>query len=503
MAITYVAAGSLSSGQVSGTPGLPAGIADDDLLIMQVVSGSATDATINTPVGWDYIDTVNTSITGTFGADAGPRRLTFLAKVYVTGDAVPTIELPSDANSVVAAQIFGFNRSAGTGWRYGTVLGEDITSGTGFAAVTADTLSFAPGDFVLLGYGIPNSTVTFSAEAIVAAGATFGAITERADTAVSDGHNLRFVTATGAETVGTVNVVASIDATLSGADTGVAGVVRLREATSSITVDQQGTTPPRFLISGTGLAAEDIETVTLQRIALGTTENVRGAIDVALDGDDAFVRTDSEFPFGTPVFYQLVLVDVQGDTWYLVSDPAVTTNITDMMLSDALSGLGIEVSLISWVQKEYGRDSAIFNVNGRIVVVARPRSSPTSTLIVVTSTNEERLLLNALLSNATNGVLQIRQQHVADSTCAEMDTEFDAYVAITNDTFIRNGRKHYPGRRVILSCIEVEAWSEIFEARGSILEDIYDKYPDSTLLHINLDFEFDTLLTLAQYDWTV
>lgn len=501
MAITYVAAGVLDSDQATVTPGLPAGIADDDLLVMQVVSGSATDATVNTPVGWDYIDSINTS-TGAFGADAGPRRLTFFAKIYVTGDAAPTIELPSDANSVVAAQIFGFHRSAGTGWRYGTVLGEDITSGTGFAAVTA-ALSFAPGDFVLLGYGIPNSTVSFSAEAIVAAGATFGAITERADTAVSDGHNLRFATATGAETAGTVNVVTSIDATLSAADTGVAGVVRLREATSSITVDQQGTTPPRFLVSGTGLAAEDIVTVTLQRVALGITENVRGAIDVALEGDDAFVHTDSEFPFGTPVLYQLVLVDVQGDTWYLVSDPAVTVNITDMMLSDALSGLGIEVSLISWAQKEYGRDSAIFNVNGRIVVVARPRSSPTSTLIVVTSTNEERLLLNALLSNATNGVLQVRQQHVADSTCAEMDTEFDTYVAITNDTFIRNGRKHYPGRRVILSCIEVEAWSEIFEARGSTLQNINDKYPESTLLHIHLDFEFDTLLTLAQYDWTV
>jgi hypothetical protein len=503
MAITYVAAGTLDSDTTTVIPGLPAGIAANDILIMQVVSGSSTDATVNTPTGWDYINTVNTS-TGTFGADAGPRRLTFLAKIYAVGDTAPTIDLPSDGiNDVVAAQIFGFHRSAGTGWRYGTVLGEDITSGTGFGAVTADTLAFAPGDFVLLGYVLPNSALSVSAEAIVATGATFGTITERADVQVSDGYNLRFVTATGAETAGTVNVVASINATLSGAGVGVAGVIRLREATSSITVQSQGNVPPRFLISGTGLALENIVTVTLQRLALGTTENVRGAIDIALSGDDAFVRTDSEFPFGTEVLYQLVLVDIQGDTWYLLSDPAITTDITDMMLSDALSGIGVEVRLISWEQKEYGRDSALFNVNGRIVVVARPRSSPTSTLIVVTSTNEERLAMNSLLSNATNGVLQVRQQHEDDSSCAEFDTELDAYIAITNDTFVRNGRSTYPGRRIVLSCIEVDAWSEIFEARGSTLNDIYDKYPTSTLLHINQDFVSGTLLTIAQYDWTI
>lgn len=502
MAITYVAAGSLASGAVSGTPGLPAGISVGDLLIMQVVSASPTDATVSTPAGWDYIDSFESTI-GVFGVGTGPRRMTFLARVYAAGDAAPSIVLPSGTNSVVSAEIFAFHRSAGTGWRYAAQFGEEDTSTVSFTAPTSDVVTWAPNDFVLLGYGLPASGTTLSAEAIVAAGVTFGTITERADAAVAVGAGIRFASATGAVTAGTVSVVASINATLSVAGFGVAGLIRIREASSTLTAVTQGVEPERVLITATGLAAENINTISLQRVVSGDIFDIRGSVGVSLLGDDSFVRTDAEQPFGVAFSYQAILVDALGDTWIITSN-SLTQNITNALLSDALTGLGLELQIVSWPQKDYSRDSAVFNINGRIVVVDRPRSTPSSTLTVATASNDDRNQLNELLSNATDGIIQLRQQRqIAGVGCVEYDDDTDAYLAITADSFLRNGRFISPSRLVSMTCIEVEPWPAIFEAHGSTLLDIYNKYPDSTLQRIADVFTPGTLLSIAQFDWTV
>ena len=54
-------------------------------------------------------------------------------------------------------------------------------------------------------------------------------------------------------------------ATLTAASTGVAAVLRVREASSDINASAQSVFPPRNLVSATGLTGDDIVTATLYR----------------------------------------------------------------------------------------------------------------------------------------------------------------------------------------------------------------------------------------------
>jgi len=258
---------------------------------------------------------------------------------------------------------------------------------------------------------------------------------------------------------------------------------------ATITAVAQGSFPPRVLVSVTGLVAAGTTTITVYREVAGERIVLRGADAVATGGDDSFVRTDAEQPFGVPVTYVASLVDGVGAVTEVASDP-LTTTITKVALSDAVNGNAAQVVVTAWPEKTRTRQASTFNVAGRVIVVSGPRPGASSTIEVLTETDSARENLAGLLGNATSSVLQVRQPGGYGGV--------DGYLAVLADTETRWSQDGSDPRRLwSLSVIEVEAWPSTLEARGSTLADLNDAY-DTTLQAIA--DAYPSLLAIALAD---
>lgn len=487
MAITFIGIGALATHADTITPAYPAGATAGRLAVLQVVSAHTDESIPTTPSGWNLAGTLSGG-GGVFGAAAGPRRLTWFTRVLVGSDAAPSTQVPSGSTgSLMAGRITVLDRSAGTGWRWAASSGEDTSSGTGFSAAGADALTWAAGDFAMLGYAVCVSTASATVAAIAATGITFGAVTERADDAVTDGHDARLVAATCSVSSGSGTQAPTISATLAAAATGVAGVLRIREASATLAATAQTASPPRNLISVTGMTAENIAAATIYRVVGSARTAVRAADEVDVTGQDALLRIDAEQPFGVAVSYSAELEDVNGNVWTVSTASTITSTVDGDVISDAIRGLGATVVIASWPDKKRDRDATSFNVGGRIVVVSRPRSSAAATVLVRTENTEEGDALHEVLGSATEGVVLIRKQ----TTMAGVD----GYLVVLSDSEDRNWYDEL--RRWTLDVVETEAWPSILEAAGFTLQDVADNY--ATLK--DLSDENATLLALALRDF--
>lgn len=254
----------------------------------------------------------------------------------------------------------------------------------------------------------------------------------------------------------------------------------------------QNVFPPRVLVSLVGLVADSIETVTIYRIVGTTRTELRGAIDLDTTGVDAVVRVDGETPFGIEIQYVAVMVDISGQVFEVYS-PLLTVDVAaDYVISDAINALGVKVVVETWPDRKRTRESTTFNVNGRLVAVSKPRSSPTATVSVRTDTESDRDSLNDVLDAATSGVVLIRNNVGA--------TGFDSYLAITDDT--ENRQWWGPRTWFALETAEVDPWAPSLEARGFTLGDIATTYEGGVLSDISDDFNGQTLLAIAQAEFT-
>ncbi|MFJ4551100.1 hypothetical protein ACIP4X_18045 [Streptomyces sp. NPDC088817] len=487
MTISYVGAGATASGASTVTPAYSATPQAGQLGILQVVSGHATDAIPSTPSGWTLAGTLSGG-GGTFGAGTGPRRLTLFVREMRGGDAQPTTAIPSGSSgSVIAGTITLLARSAGKGWRWAASLGERTTSSTAFTTTAQSPLTFTAGDFCWLGYALPASGTTFTAQGATVAGVTFGTVTaNRFTTAVTTGNAARTAAASVAVSFGAATVAPAITATLSAAGTGVAGMLRIREAGSDITAAPQSVFPPRNLVSVTGLAGDDITSVTVYRQVGTTLTPVRAAAGVDTTGVTVLLRVDAEQPFGVPHNYAVDLTDVNGRTWRAYSGP-ITSIVDGDVISDAIRGVGARVFIEDWPEKRRSREATTFNVGGRLVVVGRPRSAAQSSITVSTDTSEDGDALQDVLDGATEGILLIRKQVSIEGV--------DGYQALIEDSERRQWS--IPYRLWELSTAETEAWPDVLESSGFTLQDIADNF--STLS--DLASSFPTLLAIALYDF--
>ncbi|MEU0659628.1 hypothetical protein [Streptomyces lavendulocolor] len=487
MAISYVGVGALSQHATSITPAYPGGTAAGQLAVMQVASAHPDDSIPTTPSGWLLAgSTVGTS--GTFGAGAGPRRLTWFTRVLVSAaDAAPTTQLPAGTGSAIAGRIHILSRSAGTGWRWAASFGEDTTSGTSFSAACSDALTWAAGDFTLLGYALPVSTASLTAEAVAATGITFGAVTERADDQITTGNAARLAAATCLVTAGSATQAPTVSATLAVASIGAAGALRVREATAAIAATAQTVSPPRHLVSVTGMLSENIVAATIYRVVGTTRTVVRAAEAVDVTSQDALLRIDAEQPFGVAVSYEAELEDVTGAVWTVTTASTLTSVVAGDVISDAIRGLGAIVKIVAWPDKKRTRDATQFNVGGRIAVVSRPRSSAAATILVRTESTAEGDALQDVLTEATEGVVLIRKQVTMPGV--------DNHIAVLDD--VEDPNWYNEVRRWSLDAVETEAWPTILEAQGYTLQDIADNY--SRLADIST--ENATLLALALRDF--
>jgi hypothetical protein len=507
MSISYVAAGTQTTGTTSVTVPHPAGIAAGDLEVMQVVSGHPTNLQPSVPAGWQKVGEFNGGDPAAYGTNAGPRRVTLMTRIADGVDAQPTIAMPSGTNVFLTARIYAIHSSTGAGWRYATSFGEDTSSGTTVSVTGGDAMTWAANDFVFQFFGVPLSTATMSAEGISAAGVTFGTTTERQDAQASAGANVRVVASTASVTsvTGAPNTAPTITGTLSGANFAVGGVLRARESTATITATVQSAFPPRVLVTVEGMLAEDIASVTIYRSALDTLTPLRAATDVDVTGSDALVRNDGEQPMGVPVSYVAVLKDVEGNDWTIVSN-TVQTDIDHEVLSDAVLGVGVDVQIVNWRDKKYERETTVFNVSGRLVVVSGPNPGATSDLVLFTRTTADRDAMLYLLDNATNGIVQIRT--MATEICEtdegfDQHAQIDNYVAVLATVLERAGRFRYPERDWTLSVAEVDPWLNSLEARGWTYADVENAYTDQTYAAIDTDFALLTYLDIDTRDWGV
>lgn len=488
MTISYVNAGGTVSHTDTITVSYPVSPSVDQLGILQVVSGHPTDSVPSTPSGWTYAGSFSGG-GGAFGAGTGPRRLTFFTRVMAGGDAQPTTAIPSGgAGSAIAGTVALLARTAGTGWRWATSFGEDTTSGTAFTATGADVLTFKPGDFAWLGYGLPLSTPTFSAQAVSAAGVTFGTVGgNRFSTAVATGNALRTGGASVSVTSGTATVAPTATATLSAATTGIAGVLRIREASSDINATPQSVFPPRNLVSTTGLNGDDIVTVSVYRQDGTNLIPVRAANGIDTTGMTVLLRVDAEQPFGVSVNYAAVLTDLFGNQWTVYSGP-ITSTVSSDVISDAIRGVGAAVKVESPLGWKRDRDATQFNVNGRIVVVGKPRSARSGTITVRTVTDQDGDALNSVLDNATEGTILVRKQ----TSISRLDGTY----TLIDDSEDPNWYDEF--RWFALNVVKGDDWPDVMEAAGFSLADIAANF--STLSDIAAFFP-GTLLDIALFDF--
>jgi len=231
----------------------------------------------------------------------------------------------------------------------------------------------------------------------------------------------------------------------------------------AITATEQDSWPPRVLVSVTGLIVGD--GVAVYRVVGGARTLVRAGETVAVT-DTSFLRTDAELPFGQPVSYLAVVND---DDEYTTGPSTYVLPGGRVALTDAISGAAAEVVILAWDEKEYSRQSSVFRVGGRNVVVAGQLGQFESSLELFTSTTSARDAVMALAESATEGVVQVRQPGGYDGV--------DSYLAVLGATDRRWSQDGSDQRRVIsLDVAEVQSWAPALEARGSTLQDIANVY---------------------------
>ena len=487
MTVSYVATGAGASHTDTITVAYPAGTATGQLAVLTVASGDTGASVPSTPSGWTLAGTFSGG-GGTFGSGAGPRRLTWFVRVLAGSDATPTTAIPTGTSgSMIAARITLLSRSAGTGWRWATTFGEDTSANTTFSAACSTALTWLANDFAVLGYALNSNALGISVEAITATGITFGTITERIDDGIAVGNLERLGAATGSVSSGSGTQAPTVTATLSGNNTGVGGVLRVREASSDINASAQSVFPPRNLVSATGLTGDDIVTATLYRQVGTVLTPVRAASGINVTGQATLLRVDAEQPFGVSLNYAAVLTDVNGAQWTVYSGP-ITSTVTSDVISDAIRGVGAAVKVEAPLGWKRDRNATQFNINGRVVVVGKPRSSRSGTIVARTETDEDGDALNDVLDNATEGILLVRKQ-----TSLE---RLDGTYALIDDSEDPNWYDEF--RWFQLNVVKSDDWPDVMEAAGFTLQDIANNF--STLADIAAFFTTN-LLAIAQYDF--
>ncbi|MFI6560403.1 hypothetical protein [Streptomyces sp. NPDC050534] len=487
MTISYGASGTLAQHTDTVTPALPAGAAAGQLAVLQVVSAHPNLNVPSTPSGWSLVGSF-TGGGGTFGLNTGPRRLTFFTRVLVGGDGAPTTAIPSGSSgSLIGARVFTLSRTAGTGWRWAISFGEDTVSDTSFSAACSTSLTWAAGDFCVLGYAWNTQTASTTARAVTATGITFATATSHLGDAITSGNGGRLTMAESSVTAGSGTQAPTVTTTLTAAATGVGALLRVREASSDVNASAQSVFPPRNLVSATGLAGDNIVSATLYRQVGTTLTPVRAASNIDVTGQATLLRVDAEQPFGVSMNYAAVLTDLFGQQWTVYSGP-ITSTVTSDVISDAIRGVGAAVKIEAPLGWKRDRNTTQFNVNGRIIVQGKPRSARSGTIVARTETDGDGDALNGVLDNATEGIILVRKQNSLE--------RLDGTYALTDDSEDPNWYDEF--RWFQLNVYKSDDWPDVLEAAGFTLADIAANF--SILSDISAFFA-GTLLDIAQYDF--
>jgi hypothetical protein len=244
----------------------------------------------------------------------------------------------------------------------------------------------------------------------------------------------------------------------------------------AITAVVQNVTPPRVLVSVTGLTIAD--SVAVYRVVAGERTLIRGGYNESVT-DASYVRVDAEIPFGVPVSYAAVVNDASEFT----TSP-VTYNIDMPIVSDAITGLSAEVMIYEWPSLAAQRQATVLDVNGRNVAVLGPVPQPRSVVTFRTPDAASKAALLDVLTNATNGIVQIRQP----GNVSDVDS-YQSVIGLVRERATRRG--HNEARYWPIDVVETDPWAAELEAQGFTLQDIADAYTASGV-PINSNPYFET-----------
>jgi hypothetical protein len=184
------------------------------------------------PAGWTNVCSLEGG-TGTWGTDAGTRRVAIWRKDTVTGSesGTITVTLAGNASNTIRGSIIRVEPSTQNHTIEQTcATGADTTSGTGYSATAGSNQTYLAGDLALIVTAQASDTVTVSAESLTATDVTFGTISNRVSQAITGGNDHRHLvyTVPVSSVTGTPNVAAVWAYTGSGAISGPTAFVRIR-----------------------------------------------------------------------------------------------------------------------------------------------------------------------------------------------------------------------------------------------------------------------------------
>lgn len=464
MAITFVGAGAAVTGNNAPTlsPTLHASTQTGDLILLLSSIGGATGHPGGVLSGWTELIT-----TGNFRVYAKVATASEVTPValFVTGSA-------GDDNIAQCATFRGC---------------EPSTSGIVAAIqtnISAQNVAY------------PGVTVPGINHLIVAAGwkqddstgwAPIASYTEIGETNTTTGNDASQAWDYRIETTA-VDLVAGSFTVTGGAAAVSKGMTVLIRPTAAISVTVQDDYPQRVLVSLTGLTLGD--DVEIYRVVGGTRTLVRAGSGTNVT-DPSFLRIDAELPFGVPVSYVGV---VNGLTEYSTSPVTYTLDGGKVALTDSVGGLAAEVVIVAWDQKTYDRAATVYKVGGRNIAVTGDLGQFESALTLDTYSLSSAENLRAVLSTATEAVIQLRGP--------DPKYDVDSYLAVpgfTERRFSQDGSDEH--RQWDLTVVEVDGWASALEARGFTLQDIADFYGASGTL-ADLAADYSTLLDVARGDFS-
>lgn len=233
-----------SSGSLNVSYPSMTGATSDTALYLVVTGRRSTANTAPTvPGGWTIVDGLEGG-TGTFGADAGTRRVSVYRKDTVTGSESGTISVSfgGTTSSTTYASIVRVDPpSAGYVLSQSSTTGQDTSAGTAVSIAGSASLDYdAAGDLLLVCHASPSDTGgVVNSPSLTASGSTFGSLTSQASIAVTGGNDHRHViysavvTAAGSAAAPTFAYTAS--GTNSGNASGPAVFLRIRATLPAVT----------------------------------------------------------------------------------------------------------------------------------------------------------------------------------------------------------------------------------------------------------------------------
>jgi hypothetical protein len=249
---TYGAVGTGSSGTTSCTPSYPSGISASTSKLICVVTGrSSTANTVPTmPSGWTRIGGLEGG-TGTWGVDTGTRRVDIFIKDVTTGSetGTVTVSLSGDTNNTLRATIHRIEVAAGAELDVELATGADTSNDTSYSATATTSVTLDSNRLVLIAVAQNIDSGTQSNKSITASGITFGTLTNRASTAVTNGNDHRHIVDTVPVSSGSGTVAPTYSYTISASGSGPTAFLVMRSRVPEV-VNQLYVAPSANIASG-------------------------------------------------------------------------------------------------------------------------------------------------------------------------------------------------------------------------------------------------------------